>query len=756
MVRGRRVVAAELALLAVTLTVVLGFARLFTGTSWRLPLILTAVAVHGASAWGRRARLGIGVQLVLVALALVLLASWTFAADALRWGLPTADSFAVLRDALSDAAADYPQARAPIEATDGFVVAAMIGVALVGFMASVAAFSLRAPLQALVPPFTLFVLGALLGSGEHRLSTSLLFLGATLAFVLCIRGVDASTATTWLPGDDRRGPDALMRTGGALVGITLIAAAVSGPVLPGAADDAMWTWRGGGGEGPLQVTSPLVTLRSRLVNQSRTVVFTVESPRAAYWRLMALDQFDGEQWTADGRFRAVDGAFGVAVSNAADRTATQVVTIADLRTDYLPAAYAPIAIRSDDRRASWDDRSSTLFVDVPANDGVRYEVTSILPAFDAEQLRIADGLPPTGVLDRYLDLPDLDPQVAELAAEVTAAATTRYDRAISLQDWFRSEFDYSLEVPDGAGTDRLVQFLFHDRAGYCEQFAAAFAAMARTLGIPSRVAVGFTEGDRSRNRPEHFTVRGADAHAWPELYFDGLGWVPFEPTPGRVAPGSSGWTGLVHDSELPDEETVPTTRPDVTVPPLVPDLDVPEFQDPGGGFVPEAGADGIRVHPVLVGMLAIVVAVGAWIGAVSGLVALRRSRRRRRSDDPSAQVGLAWTEAIEVLTWRGRAPRPAETYLEYARRLAGSAPSTSPDLGELAELSTRARYAAGSVDPTARERADEVSAAIIRRTVEGLPWWRRLVRLGDPRRLRAARVRAQRQRATVLTSGSTA
>lgn len=756
MVRGRRVVAAEVALVAVTLAVVIGFGRLFDGTSWRVPLVLAALTTHGTSALARRLRVGIGLQLLLVAVAMLLLVNWTMAPGELRFGLPTSSSFAVLGEALDQAITDYPEARAPVEPTDGFVLASMIGVALVGFMASVAAFTLRAPLQALVPPFTLFVLGSLLGSGEQRVGTTVLFLVAALAFVLAVRGVDAAAGTTWLPGDDRRGPDALMRAGAGLVGISAIAAVVVGPVIPGAADEALWSWRGGGGDGTVEVTSPLVTLRSRLVNQSRTVVFTVESPRAAYWRLMALDQFDGEQWTADGSFRPVDGAFGIAVSAAEERTARQQISIKGLQTDYLPAAYAAISVDAEDGGAKWDDRSSTLFVDTPARNGFDYEVVSILPEFSADQLRAADGAPPSTVEDRYLQLPELDPSVAELTAEVTAGATTRYDRALALQTWFRTEFAYSVDVPDGAGEDRLVQFLFEDRAGYCEQFAAAFAAMARQVGIPSRVAVGFTEGDQSRSRPEFFTVRGEDAHAWPELYFAGLGWVPFEPTPGRVSPGSVEWTGLADEDDVPPEDTTPTSTPGSTVPPTLPEFEEPTFEDmggPGGALTPRD--EGFRPHPVLVGAASVLAVVGAWMALVTGIDVLRRRRRRRRAgDDAAARVGVAWTEAVEALTWRGRAPQPTETHLEYATRLASASPSTSPDLGELARISTEARYAGAGPDPERTDRAIALSAAVVRRTITRLPWWRRLLRLGDPRVWRVVRPRPGRQRATILAARS--
>ena len=112
---------------------------------------------------------------------------------------------------------------------------------------------------------------------------------------------------------------------------------------------------------------------------------------------------------------------------------------------------------------------------------------------------------------------------------------------VALQDWFRTEFTYSTDVPDGHGNSAIESFL-ENRVGYCEQFAGTFAAMARSLGIPARVAVGFTQGEQQDDGT--YVVLGRNAHAWPEVWFDGYGWVPFEPTPGRGMPGAEAYTGV--------------------------------------------------------------------------------------------------------------------------------------------------------------------------------------------------------------------
>src|SRR5699024_5096146 len=102
-----------------------------------------------------------------------------------------------------------------------------------------------------------------------------------------------------------------------------------------------------------------------------------------------------------------------------------------------------------------------------------------------------------------------------------------------IQNWFRraGNFTYTLEPADsGNGMETIENFLTDERQGYCEQFASAMAMMARSLGIPARVAVGFLSGERN---DDTYVFRGTDMHAWPELYLDGVGWVRFEPTPGQ-------------------------------------------------------------------------------------------------------------------------------------------------------------------------------------------------------------------------------
>ena len=162
--------------------------------------------------------------------------------------------------------------------------------------------------------------------------------------------------------------------------------------------------------------------------------------------------------------------------------------------------------------------------------GLSYTVTSDEISPTVAQLNKAPA-PPAAIADQYLNVPAAFRPLTALARKVTASAATPYGKAIALQQWFtqRGGFSYSLNATEPANASGLSHFLTVSKRGYCQQFAFAMAVLARLLGIPSRVAVGFTSGTSTGIGT--WTVRTSDAHAWPELYFQGAGWLRFEPTP---------------------------------------------------------------------------------------------------------------------------------------------------------------------------------------------------------------------------------
>ncbi|HWE90326.1 MAG TPA: DUF3488 and transglutaminase-like domain-containing protein [Pseudonocardiaceae bacterium] len=172
--------------------------------------------------------------------------------------------------------------------------------------------------------------------------------------------------------------------------------------------------------------------------------------------------------------------------------------------------------------------------------GIVYNQRSMHPNEYVEQAGLAEpnagqlrssGADYNQVDPKYLQTGPIDPRVTALAQRITARATTPFDRAVAIYSYFTTPgngFVYSTQTGATTTTDALVDFLFNNKTGYCEQYSTAMAVLLRTLGIPTRVAIGFTDGTVSG---DHRIITSRDAHAWDEVYFPSYGWVPFDPTP---------------------------------------------------------------------------------------------------------------------------------------------------------------------------------------------------------------------------------
>ena len=204
---------------------------------------------------------------------------------------------------------------------------------------------------------------------------------------------------------------------------------------------------------------------------------------------------------------------------------------------YLPVPYAPTKVTVD---GSWSADASTLMISSLDQHlaGLSYSATSqeVLPT--SQELDAA-GPPPSDVLRQYGPFPATsDSPLRKLAQRITKHASTLYGKAMAIQDWFTKpgRFIYTTNASQPNTLAGLLRFLTTARQGYCQQFAFGMAALARLIGIPARVAVGYTAGTQQTDG--NWLVTSADAHAWPELYFQGAGWLRFEPTP-----GGSDWPG---------------------------------------------------------------------------------------------------------------------------------------------------------------------------------------------------------------------
>ena len=758
-------VATEVALWLLTVAGIVGMHRLFLDGSYRGALVLQAMVAHVVVTLLRRR----GVRIVPAALitlgAGVLAVTWARFPETTAWGLPTVDTVRAVGDDVSSAWRLFGDVRAPAPVENGFVVTTAVAVWVIAFLADWAAFRVSAAFEALLPATVLFVFAAALGGPGSPVASAGLFAACALLFLLLHRTAAQVHRSRWSGGTRREGRWSLIATGVGLIGVTVIAGAVAGPRLPGADAEALVALQDLSQPDPTRVVvSPIVSLQTNLLEQPDVQVFTVRSDRSSYWRLTSLDEFDGELWRSSYNTPDADGELPREVDSAADaETVTQQVTINQLSAVWLPAAYEPRSIDpGPDEEVVYDPRSSTLMVDsdVASSDGYSYSVTSAMPDWTADELRTASDEVPDEIAERYLELPDDFPELAATEAfRITGDAPSPYDKALALQDYLRSDrFTYDREVGAGHSNEALLTFLFETRRGYCEQFAATFAALARSAGLPSRVAVGFTPGIRDSGDPTLYIVRGIHAHAWPEVYLGEYGWVPFEPTIDRGPPRGQSWLGLdeqqdtstggsnITDSEPLDGSGDGSGDGDDT------SASGDDRREAGAGLGEDAVAAGEAKSGDDQGFVARVITQSAPTVGVAALAYLllvplafvvQRVVRRRRARDPGARVELGWRTATDSALAAGVALPPWMTVAEKAERVADAFPGAAPEVGSLALHLEKLAYA--EVDPTddearSAERDSSAVAAEARRT---LPWWRRVLRYLDARRLLSTRQRAR-------------
>jgi transglutaminase-like putative cysteine protease len=709
------VLAVELSLLTLTIASMVGLGRLFDSTS-SLPTVgLCAVGGHLLAAVLRRRRAPAAATFVLGALAFGVLYSLLEAPSTTLAGIPTPDTARLIGQQLADAWQVFGATVAPAPVLPGFVFACSAAVWFTAFASDTAALRASAPVEAVVPGTALFIFGAALGAGSHRELTTAFFMVGLLASWASQRWLREATTRTWLgEGSTGRGGRSVLRASAAVVGLCVLLAVTVGPHLPGAQAKALLPWRKTDREGDRSrvVVSPLVDIKSRIVDQAPIEVFTVRTDTSSYWRLTSLETFDGQTWSSNRQYGSAKGRLDPGVQEGTGITAQQHFTISGLASTWLPAAFRPAQVKGADAR--FDPDSASLLAEDETKQGQEYDVVSTIPQLDPVELAAAPAQAPTDIVDMYTQLPaGFSRRVAREAQRVVAGAHNEYEMARALQDYFRGgNFTYDLSVKPGHSISAIEQFLFETRAGYCEQFAGAYAAMARAVGIPARVAVGFTPGTPIDGG---FMVRGLNGHAWPELYFDGIGWVAFEPTPGRGIPNATEYTGAQEQqASVTDPEvavtapptTTTTTPSSTTTPTTLPDERSSSHTGLGRWVVTT-----LKVLLVVLGL------PGAWIGALAWWRRRRRDLRRRSASTPSEQVLVSWDEVAEALRRLGVERRAAETATEYAQRVNRERPEIDGALlRTLARSSTAADFGPGLAQPTADEAA--LAAAAVERTVE--------------------------------------
>lgn len=596
------------------------------------------------------------------------------------------------------AAATVEQIRsgvAPLEATPALTATVVAGVGVVYLAVELLCFGLRLPAWSGLP---------LLG----------LWLPAIVIYVPVPAWVFVAAAVTWLAllalgpgphsGEERRRGLRITVPWAVLLAVVTLALAPLAVRLPGWGA-APLPKLGSGGPGAVLLGSDL-RMGQSLAAQSREVAFrySVDAAATGPLRLHTMHEFDGETWR-------LDASAGPSTPTGAGEllwpepvhpdvwagTPSHLeVEIIGLRADRLPIPVTPRAVTTAGRwfyDASRDEVHRTA----PTRPGETYSVSTTPGNLTADLLRGLGRGSPDGA-EAFLDVPDTPHRddVVQRAHEVTADAGTPYEQALLLQSYLRSApFRYETEVPDPVTGDAVWDFL-ESRRGYCVQFATAMTIMARSLGIPARMAVGFLPGTPTPGSPRTYEVRGDRAHTWPELHFAEVGWVRFEPTPAV----QSGLPPLYADPFASTEEE-PLPQDEVPTPTATP-TNVPSPVTPAAPRGAGSAAD--RTWWVLVGGALVVL-------AAAGGVLLRRRRPTALLDAESAWALLRARLARLAVTWQdSQTPRDAARSVErqIARRRGGPLdPDSLAALELLASSVEAARYAprAPGVDPGSLEDA---------------------------------------------------
>lgn len=762
---GRRRIADEVALTLVTLAVVVGFSRLFNQATFYPPLLAAAVLAHLLAALTRRSRSPLAAPIMFIGgfLVTVDVTSWSTT----TWGIPTPSTLHAAGHELRLSWRALSSVVAPTAPTTGFLLAAAIALWVAAWSADRLAFRFEAPVEALAPTTTLFLFATLLAGPRHRVACTAAFGIAVLVHVLVERTVRLGSRPTAL----RAGPqDAGWRTiaAGTAMGLAALVIGLGAvTVVPGLSTDGLIEVRAQRpNDAPRSVVSPLVDIRSRLIEQRDDVMFRVSASQPAYWRLMSLDEFDGTIWSSNQRFRSAGTKLPSGGESTTGDPHTKKVTatfdLIGLGGPWAPAPFRATGVRGTNDLL-WDPAGATLIVRAAKGDvgDLRYGIEAAAPVVSSATARALTNEPiPSDVLRTNLSLPaDFPDDLATLADEIVAGKDTPYEKALALQDYFRNNatrpFRYSTEVAAGQDTNAIREFL-QRRSGYCEQFAGTYAALARAVGLPTRVAVGFTTGEQQGEGS--YLVYGRNAHAWPEVYLKGLGWLPFEPTPGRGNPDATSYTGVVPQQAAPGDDPAvtvpaPTIAPTTTLAQSGPTSSVapsPTLAPPPPQPSSTPGAPGRasplgRLVPVVVG----VALVALLLGTGPFIRNRRRSRRRSADPSPAGRVRVAWTEVLEAWAPHRLVRHASDTDLDMGVRLAERIALTSPgstlpaSAHRLAELSTTANWHAAGIDEDEAAEAVEMAARLEQVAEEGRSWPSRMRTRMDPRPPRTTRRRPQ-------------
>ncbi|GGT22997.1 transglutaminase TgpA family protein [Streptomyces purpureus] len=689
---------------AATLMAATALLPLVDPATWIVLAAFLLALQSGAGALARRVPLARTVTIAIQAVVSLLALTVVFAREeALLLLLPGPEAFGRFGELLTAGATDVGQYAIPAPGTDGIRLLVVGGVLVIGLAVDALAVTFRSAAPAGLPLLALYSVAAGLAGGGGASWLWFLLAGCGYLVLLLAEGRDRLSQWGRVFGGAPRaagggsggldlagGPVAPVRTGrrigvvalGVALAVPAALPALSGGLLGGSGDGA----GPGSGGGTISAVNPLVSLKDSLNQGEQTEWLKYRTNAGStsdmYLRLVALDQFDGTSWKSSQRPvrdvpRELPRPDGLSGSVPTTEITTNLTASGAYEQKWLPMPYPATSVdiggrwryEPAGRMLVGDDRQTTK--------GVAYQVTSLRVQPTAEQLAKA-GEAPVPLVREYTRVPESLPAEVRLTAlKVTVGAMNDYERAVKLQDWFASDggFRYDTTVSSGTGVEAISRFL-KQKEGFCIHFSFSMAAMARTLGIPARVAVGFTPGTPTADGA--MSVGNRDAHAWPELYFEGVGWTRFEPTPTR------GTAPEYTRQQTPGGGATSPAQPEATASaaasaaPSVSESCPAQARrlgecggpsEPGAPVVDDAGTPASTI--ALVGLGVAVVLLIPFLPLLwrTRVRALRLGSPGRTAADGAARTLAVWQEVIDTAWDHGVVPDESQTPRRTAARI---------------------------------------------------------------------------------------
>ncbi|GLZ76033.1 transglutaminase [Actinorhabdospora filicis] len=615
----------------------------------------------------------------------------------------------------------------PVEPQPDTVLVPVVATWAVGLLAAEFGVRYRRVLLGYLPPVALYGFSLYL-VGPNAAGSVWYGLGfAGLAGLgLAASAVEPETEGTVIRAD-RKVRMRAITTGAAGAAVLIAAVAALGPLAGGAvtgkpSDPREYVV-------PPQLTdvdsNPLIRMSGWAQNPDQPL-FSTKMSADARLRLAVLSDYDGVTWKIGQTYRAAGRVLTPPDSTVAPTSEiTQKITIGELTGRLTPSVPDPVLV--DGMRVAYDKETGTLMNPAGLVRGETYTVTSQLPAPQVNKLATASvgsGEP----VARFLALPgQLPEEITRLAEYITEQGGGPYQRATNLETFLSTHYAFNAKAASGHSLPNLKFFLGTPprgggQQGTSEQFAAAFGVVARKVGLPTRVIVGF------RSSAGDYTVRGGDAIAWPEVYFQNIGWVAFNPMPQpdeTITPPE--------DEIKPPEETKP---PSSSAPPQ--NYDDPAASAPSDSGQAAPGATSSQGGAIPAWVFAAGSAAVILLACVITVLTMKRARTQRRlwTGDAAARVRGAWRETYDAMRQARRRPPPSLTATEvagYATEALGGRPG--PSLASLVDAVNEVTFAPAAVRPESAEAAARAAQAYTAALRAARPGWRRLLWTLTPRPL---------------------